>query len=763
MGCCGVRHEDDAALEGGDISLWVRQSGDGEYELDLIAPHINCAACISTLERGLKELPALTSARVNYSLKQVRVTWRDPDFNPADVIEKMDELGYAARPFDPAESGFNMDDAESKELLRALAVAGFAAGNIMLLSISVWAGAEGSTRDLFHWISALIALPAIAYAGRPFFRSAWRALSRARMNMDVPISLAVLTAAMMSLYQVANHQQHAYFDAAVSLLFFLLIGRYLDQRMRARARSAVSQLMTLSSTGATVIGEDGKRRFLSMESLKPGMRVAVTAGERIPVDGVVEEGRSDVDVSLITGESVPETARPGHKVYAGAMNLTGPLLVRLTARGEDTFLSEIIRLMATAEQGKSAYVRLADRLAGVYAPAVHVAAALTLAGWLWYTAFDWPVSLLHAIAVLIITCPCALGLAVPAVQVVASGVLFRNGVLIKDGGALERMAEIDTVIFDKTGTLTLGEMTLAADGPLSADMLALAAGLARESSHPLSRALVRAVEERGIEPALVVNIMEHPGRGLSGAWRGHALKLGSRDWCGVSEDGAPAPDTPQLAFVMEGRKPVLLNFVSEPRPDANETIRKLKAEGLRVEMISGDREGPARAMAEMLGIDTWKAGWSPAQKLAYVEGLSKAGSKVLMVGDGINDAPALAAGHASMAPSTASDIGRTAADMIFVGASLRAVWLAIAVSRRARALIKQNFAWALIYNVFAVPIAVLGYATPLFAAVAMSASSIVVVSNSLRLGLMDRKLKKAFNLALENGADSPEDKEKQAA
>ena len=744
MGCCGVRYEDEAATPGGDLSLWVRQTDDGANELHLIVPAISCAACISTIEKGLKGIPGLDSARVNFTLKQVRLRWRDADFDPATALQRLEELGYAARPFDPAESGFATDDAEGKDLLRALAVAGFAAGNIMLLSISVWAGAQGSTRDLFHWISALIALPAIAYSGRPFFRSAWRALSRARMNMDVPISLAVLTAAMMSLYQVANHQQHAYFDAAVSLLFFLLIGRYLDQRMRARARSAVSQLMTLSSTGATVVGEDGARRFVPMDKLREGMRIAVMAGERIPVDGVIEEGASDVDLSMITGESTPEPLRQGHKVYAGAMNLTGPLIVRLTACGEDTFLSEIIRLMGAAEQGKSAYVRLADRLAGIYAPAVHVLAGLTLGGWLFWTGFDWPVSLLHAISVLIITCPCALGLAVPAVQVVASGVLFRNGVMIKDGGALERMAEIDTVIFDKTGTLTLGRLDLRETGPVPAEALALAAGLASGSSHPLSRAIVRAVRERGMTPETVENIVEHPGQGLSGTWRGRFVRLGSRDWCGGD---APESDMPQLALAVEGRAPVLFTFTDTLRPDAADTIARLKQAGLKVEIISGDREGPVRAMAEAAGIGKWRSGWSPWQKLAYVEGLAEAGRKVLMVGDGINDAPALAAGHCSMAPSSASDIGRTAADMIFIGKSLRAVWLAHDVSRRARRLMTQNFIWALGYNLLAVPVAMLGLATPLFAAVAMSASSIVVVSNALRLNLAGRGLKHAFSLS----------------
>ena len=745
MGCCGVRYDDECAAPG-SAAIWVRQNDDGGYELNLVVPGIHCAACISTIEKGLKELPGLGEARVNFSLKQVRARWTDPEFDPESIVAKLDELGYAARPFDPSDAGFGVDDRESRELLRALAVAGFAAGNIMFLSISVWAGAEGATRDFFHWVSALLALPAIAYSGRPFFRSAWNALSRARMNMDVPISLAVLTAAMMSLYQVANHQQHAYFDAAVSLLFFLLIGRYLDHRMRARARSAVSQLMTLAATGATVLDEEGRKRFLPMDALQNGMRVLVAAGERIPVDGVVEEGDTDVDVSLITGESNPERVGPGARVYAGAMNLTGPVVVRLTAHGEDTFLSEIIRLMATAEESRSAYVRLADRLAGYYAPVVHVLAGATLFGWLWWTNFDWPVSLLHAISVLIITCPCALGLAVPAVQVVASGVLFRNGVMIKDGSALERMADVDTVIFDKTGTLTMGEPKLSERGPVSIESLAVAAGLAAGSAHPLSRAIVKAVEERGIEPETVTGVVEHPGRGLSGTWRGRSVRLGSLEWCGVRDEAALSSDMPQLALAVEGRQPVVFSFTDTLRPDAAETIRRLKAAGLRVEMISGDREGPVRAVAEELDLDGWKAAWSPQQKLAYVEGLAEAGRKVLMVGDGINDAPALAAGYASMAPSTASDIGRTAADMVFVGASLRAVWLAREVSVRSRRLMTQNFVWAIAYNVFAVPVAMAGLASPLFAAVAMSASSIIVVANSLRLGLMDRNLDRSFAL-----------------
>ena len=759
MSCCGMRGEETGGTVG-SAAMWARRKDDGSHELTLSVPGIHCAACISTIEKGLKEIPQLEEGRVNFTLRQVRVCWRDPDFDPDVVVEKLAALGYEARPFDPEAAGFARDDAEARELLRALAVAGFAAANIMMFSVSVWAGAEGATRDFFHWISAAIAVPAVFYAGRPFFRSAWAALGQARMNMDVPISLAVLTALFMSLYETANSQEHAYFDAATSLLFFLLIGRYLDHRMRARARSAVTQLMALSAEGATVIGEDGRRRFLPISELKPGMLVHVAPGEHIPVDGYVEKGASDVDMSVITGESNPERVAEGAKVYAGAVNLTGPLTIRLLAAGDDTFLAEMIRLMAAAEKSRSAYVRLADRLAGYYAPAVHIAAGLTLGGWLYVTGFNWPVSLLHAISVLIITCPCALGLAVPAVQVVAAGVLFRAGTMVKNGGALERLAEVDTVIFDKTGTLTLGKLKLLDTGPVSTEALAIAAGLAQGSAHPLSKAIVEAVNERGISPAFVSDIEEQPGRGLQGSWQGRRVRLGSPDFCGVEQ--AEESDMPQLALAIEGRKPVVFTFTDSLRPHARETIAKLKEMGLKVEMLSGDGEGPVRAIAREAGIEHYKARCAPQEKLAYVEGLTKAGAKVLMVGDGINDAPALAAGHVSMAPSTASDIGRTAAQLVFLSESLHPVWYACQVAKRARRLMLQNFTLALIYNAVAVPVAMLGHATPLFAAIAMSTSSIVVVGNALRLNLVEHRLRKSFALVTETALQEPEQRKKAA-
>jgi Cu2+-exporting ATPase len=740
--CCGTTPELAAGLAAADAEAWAREAGPGLKRLDMIAPAIHCGQCISTIERGLKGEPGIEAARVNFTLRQVAVTYRTEETSAQAVLDALERLGYPARPFDPFEATTAVDEAEAATLLRSVAVAGFAAANIMLLSVSVWSGADGATRDLFHWLSALIALPAVAYAGQPFFKGAFRALSRRQMSMDVPISLGVILATAMSLYETIHGGKHAYFDAAVTLLFFLLVGRTLDQMMRSRARSAVSQLVTLAASGATVLDEGGQTRFVKLRDLKPGMRVLVAAGERIPADGVVIEGRSDIDRSLVTGETTPEAAGPGAGVHAGTLNLTGGITVEVAAVGEDTFLGEIIRLMTAAEQSKSAYVMLADRLARLYAPAVHVLAAATLLGWLLYTGFDWHASLMPAIAVLIITCPCALALAVPAVQIVASGLLFRNGVMIKDGAGLEKLAEIDTVVFDKTGTLTLGTPHLVEPKLVSTETLALAAGLAARSRHPLSRALAAEAEARGVIPAAVSDVREEPGSGLSGLWRGQPVRLGSRAWCGMhesgAEGGAAGEGLPELVFRPPSGSMVLFRFEDELRPDAAAVVAGFQRQRIGVELLSGDRQEAVQRIASAVGITTFRARWTPQAKLAYVEALGAAGRKVLMVGDGLNDAPALAAGHASMAPATASDIGRTAADIVFLGQSLKPVLTGRDIAVTSARLARQNFALAIGYNVLAVPIAMIGLASPLVAAVAMSTSSIIVVANALRLQAMPR-------------------------
>ncbi|HHI82651.1 MAG TPA: cadmium-translocating P-type ATPase, partial [Rhizobiales bacterium] len=518
-------------------------------------------------------------------------------------------------------------------------------------------------------------------------------------------------------------------------LFFLLVGRYLDHMMRDRARSAVTRLLSLNAAGATIIDDDGEQKFIAVADLQPGMIIQVAAGERLPVDGIVISGLSDTDRSIVTGESLPYTSGPGASLEAGVLNLTGPLKIRVTATGSNTFLAGVVRLMEAAEQGKAKYMRIADRAAQIYAPAVHLLAAATFLFWLWWSGGDWHASLVAAISVLIITCPCALGLAVPAVQIVASGLLFQRGILVKDGAVLEQMTGIDTVVFDMTGTLTTGELSLAGDHGASKEEMSVAAGLAAGSTHPLAVALFRQMQASGIRPAPVKKIKELPGEGLTGIYDGKPVKLGDPQWCGATGSDVQRFDGPRTALAIDGKVAAIFSFEYRLRPAVRKTIASLTGQGMKVILLSGDHEDAVAHVAQRAGIDEWKSRLKPQDKAACIAKLQAGGAKVLMVGDGINDAPALAAASASMAPSSASDIGRTAAGLVFTAPGLDAVTTALKISRAANRHVKQNFALAILYNLIAVPVAIAGLATPLVAAIAMSSSSIIVTANALRLRL----------------------------
>jgi Cu2+-exporting ATPase len=714
-----------------DPSAFVRHA-EGLDHLDLMAENIHCADCIRKIEGSLRAFPAVVAARVNLSHRRIALSWRPGEVEPQALVAAVRKLGYPVAPFDPA----LLDEktkAADRELLRCLGVAGFAAGNVMLLSVSVWSGAGGdmdpATRDLFHWISALIALPAVVYAGRPFFRSAWAALRGATMNMDVPISLGVLLAAGSSLLETMHSATHVYFDASVTLLFFLLCGRYLDRQARARARSAAEHLLALTAIGATVIESDGRRRSLPVSELRPGMIVAAAAGDRIASDGLICLGRSELDNSLLTGETMPVPVGPGDKVLAGALNLSAPLELRVSAAGEDSFLASIARLMSAAEQGRARYVRLADRVARLYAPLIHILAASTFAGWLIFSDIGLRGALMTAVAVLIITCPCALALAVPVVQVVASGLLLRRGILVKTADALERLAAVDTIVFDKTGTLTEGRPQLVNAGEIPADALAHAAALARHSRHPLAQAVAAAMDR----PFLVAkDIAEVPGAGLMGDIGGLGIKLGSRAFCGVAE-AAGADEEMEIWLARPNLPAQRFVFADRPRADAAAVIGQLKGRGYRLALLSGDRPSVVGRIARDVGIEDWQARCLPADKVARLEAMAASGQKVLMVGDGLNDAPALAAGFASMSPANAAAVSQTAADLLFQGRMLSPVSFALRLAKFADRLVRQNFALAVIYNLGAVPIAIAGFATPLVAAVAMSSSSLLVTLNALRL------------------------------
>ncbi|WP_338466275.1 heavy metal translocating P-type ATPase [Novosphingobium sp. ZN18A2] len=684
----------------------------------LNVPGMHCAGCMAKVERAFGNLPGVTSARANLTARSVEVI-HDGQVQIPQIVDALAAVGFEAQP----REDIAPPPSAVKPLLAPLAVAAFAGMNVMLLSVSVWAGAGGATRDLFHWISALIAVPAIAYSGRPFFTSAWAALKKWTTNMDVPISIGVILATALSFYEVVTGGKDAWFDGTLMLLVFLLIGRVLDAMMRDRARAGVDALLRQAANGATVVDDSGLTGWVEARRLAPGMVMRVSSGERLAADGTILSGTSSFDQSLLTGESAPVPVGPGADVLAGTLNLDAPVDVRVTATGHGTALAEIAQLMEAASQSKSAYVRVADRAARLYAPAVHTLAALAFVGWMIAGAGLYK-SLVVAIAVLIITCPCALGLAVPVAQVVAAGALMKRGIMVKDGSALERMAGVDRALLDKTGTLTMGRpvpdpATIEAMGVEEA---AVALALASNSKHPLSRGLAAALSARGVRAETLANVHEEPGRGLTALWHGRTVSLGRPE----RGEGTAS------VLAIDGSPPRLIRFADALRPDAAEALARLSALHVEASILSGDAPEAVAEVAGQTGL-AGRGGVSPAAKQDATIALQQAGHKVLMVGDGLNDGPALMKADASMAPGSASDVGLHSADLVFTGDSLLAIPRAVRAARATMAVVKQNFALAVIYNVLAVPLAMAGMVTPLIAAVAMSASSLLVVGNSLRL------------------------------
>jgi Cu2+-exporting ATPase len=704
-------------------ALAARALPDARIALSL--PTIHCAACISKVERALGAHPGVKSARVNLTLKRASID-AEPEVTAEEMRALVEQAGYEAHELDAGTLSATATDRAGRELLMRLAVAGFAAMNVMLLSVSVWSGAEAATRDLFHWISAAITLPAIAFAGVPFFRNAWAALRHGRLNMDVPITLAILLAVVTSLWETSLSGEHAYFDAAIALTFFLLAGRYLDHRTRAIARSAAEELTALEVPRATRL-RDGAEEVVGVAELAVGDMIFVRPGGRMPVDGVIASGTSELDRSLLTGETLPVFAGEGQAVSAGEVNLTGPLTIRATAVGAETSLHRMADLVAIAESGRSRYTSLADRAARLYAPGVHILSALAFAGW-YLATWDLRTAINIAAAVLIITCPCALGLAVPAVTTAASGRLFRRGMLIKHETALERLAQVDTVVFDKTGTLTTGTPRLTNLDVLPREAVAVALALSQVSAHPLAQAITTAARDAGLAAAEVTEITEVPGYGTKGRIKGQEVRLGRASWVGAE----PRAETATFLKVGEAA-PLAFTFTDALRPGAQEAVAALTRQGKRVILMSGDTTPAVEALAAQLGIGEWLAEALPADKAARVAALSQEGAHVLMVGDGLNDTAALAAAHVSISPASALDAARVASDIVLLGNDLTPIGAACVTARAATRRIRENFRIATVYNLVAVPLAVAGLCSPLIAALAMSASSITVSLNALRL------------------------------
>ncbi|WP_299655876.1 heavy metal translocating P-type ATPase [uncultured Tateyamaria sp.] len=677
---------------------------------ELILPGVHCVACIRSVEGLLNARPDIAAARVNLSRKRVAIT-AEPGMDPAPWIAALTGIGFEAHEArDTASSG--KDDG----LTLRLGIAGFAMMNVMLLSVAVWSGATDATRDFFHWIAATISLPAAIYCAQPFFRSAWSALRGARLNMDVPIALAILLACGLSLYETMSGGAHAYFDAALSLTFFLLAGRVLETRMRQAARSAAADLAALEPMRVTRLAGE-TRVSVPVDDVNAGDTLWLAAGARVPVDGVLASKAAQIDRSALTGESDEIAVTQGAPLTAGEIVLTGPVTMQTTVAAKGSTLRRLIQIAAQAEGARSRYTSLADRAAGVYAPLVHGLSFAAFVGWSVATG-DMYHALTIAIATLIITCPCALGLAVPAVATVATGRLFRMGLLVKSETALERLAEVDTVVFDKTGTLSAAALSPEIDMPDQARSVLKA--LAQSSAHPLSRSVLPLLSDVGA--ADLDDIVEHRGNGVSALWLGKPVRFGNAAWAGVGQGTVLLIGT--AVYPLERKEQVFA--------DATDTIARLRDMGLDVHILTGDSARNAARVAAELGVDRVHAEVDPEAKQDLIEALQADGRKVVMVGDGLNDTLALTRAWASIAPGTALEASQNAADVVLLGQHLSGIPSAIGIARSARRRILENFGLAACYNMVAIPLALAGFATPLMAALAMSTSSITVTLNALR-------------------------------
>jgi P-type Cu2+ transporter len=705
-----------------DFAARAEALPDGQHRLDLLLSGLTCGACVWLVEQALAREPDVLAARVSLTARRLTLRWRGAATRANDFAALLAGIGFRVAPWSPACLRAT-DDAEGRELTRALGIAAFGSMNVMLVSVAVWVGSDmgEATRAAMHWLAMLVALPVVLVAGMPFYRSAWQALRAGRLNMDMAVSLGVIATTLMSVSETLRNGEYTWFDGATALLALLLAGRLLNHAGRRRARQAGAELIAMQQGQATRIAADGSAAAVPLESVRANERVLVAAGERLGLDAVLESETALLDTAAITGESVPREYARDAALPAGAVNMGAPFTARVTARLADGSLAQMARLLEQAEQAKSGVTTLADRAARVYVPVAHAVALATFLGWWLWGGLPWQAALVPAVAALIVTCPCGLAIAVPAVQVVAAGALFRRGVLLARPDALERLASADHAVLDKTGTLTEGRPRLL-PGDYTREELRAAAGLAAASRHPLARALHAACPDAPLAPGVV----EHAGQGVAAG----EARLGSARFAGVAAPPAPM----SLWFTRPGAAPVQFRFADALRADAPAALDALRAQGLGVEIASGDAAPAVAQAARALGIEEWRAGVTPPEKAALVQRLQDQRRRVLMLGDGSNDAAALAAAHVSACPAGSTDLAQSAADIVLTAEGLAPVPAAIATARRAQRVARQNIAFSLAYNVVAVPLAVAGLVTPLVAAAVMASSSLIVILNALRAG-----------------------------
>ena len=724
---------------------FVRDAAPDEKEAALLLEGIVCAACVWLIEQRLAALDGVRGVEINYATRRARVRWDQRRTRLSAVLSAVADLGYGAQPYDSARSDL-VQRRERRTLLWRLFVAGFGMMQVMMYAVPAYLADGDMSADigqLMRLASLLLTAPVMSWAALPFYAGAWRELRSGRVGMDVPVTIGILAAFIASLFATFTGSGEVYFDSVTMFVFFLLGARYLE--MSARAQAAYSQERLAKLTPAVTERLDRhphptRREQAAVALLKPGDYVALRPGAAIPADGAVIEGESAADESLLTGEARPVAKSPGDRLIGGAVNLHGPLVMRVERVGQETVVAGIVRLMDRAQAEKPAIARLSDQVARWFVAALLALTALTAAAWY---AIDPSRALWIAVALLVVSCPCALSLATPAALAAATGSLHRLGVLVTRGHALETLATATHFVFDKTGTLTQGRMALIGVIPLAAEgrerCLALAAQLEASSEHPIARAITAAASARHASEA-VSGLRNIPGWGLEGDIDGRRLRIGTPGF--VAElNHQPLPE--ELLFVSddvtcvalgdERRFIALFTLGDPPRSHARLVAHELQALGKTVCVVSGDRRASVEHLARELGIEIAHGDATPQDKLEFVRALQAQGATVAMIGDGVNDAPVLAQAQVSAALAGGAQLAQVSADMVLMSERLDTLLAAVRVARKTRRVIRQNLAWAVVYNAVALPLAVSGYVTPLVAAAGMSLSSLAVVGNALRL------------------------------